>query len=348
MSKIRKEKKMKKMRSRRATRRARARAARRSRPGTGTVGEYLTRWVEGKQSLRPSTRLSYATHIRRYLIPHLGDIALVELRPHHLEAMYRSLASDPDLRYRVSPATLARVHATLMSALGTAVRRGLIDRNPAETVELPTPGRPELMVWTAEQLAEFLGGIVDDDLYPLFVLLALCGLRRGEAVGLRWRDVDLEHGVLRVRQQIIAVGRHIVVGEPKSRAGHRHVALDITTVRLLHCHRAAQERQQEQHGAEWVETGLVFTEPNGSALDPTYVSRHFDRLVARSGLPRLRLHDLRHSSASIGLASGESLLEVSRRLGHSSIAVTADIYSTVAPEVARESAERLSRAVFHP
>jgi integrase len=339
---------VKSIRSRRATRRARARAARRARPGTGAVGEYLTRWVDHKQSLRPSTRLSYRTHIRLYLVPHLGDIALAELRPHHLEEMYRALASDPDLTHRVSPATMTRVHATLMSALGTAVRRGLIDRNPAETVELPTPGRPELVVWTAEQLAEFLGGIVDDDLYPVFVLLALCGLRRGEAVGLRWRDVDLEHGMMRVRQQFVAVGRHIVIGEPKSKAGHRQVALDITTVRLLHCHRAAQQRQQERLGAAWVETALVFTEPNGAALDPTYVSRHFDRLVARSGLPRIRLHDLRHSSASIGLASGESLLEVSRRLGHSSIAVTADIYSTVSPEVARESAERLSRAVFHP
>jgi integrase len=202
---------MKAIRSRRATRRARARAARKARPGTGTVGEYLARWVDAKQSLRPSTRLSYATHIRLYLVPHLGHIALAELRPHHLEAMYRSLASDPDLRDPVGPATLARVHATLISALGTAVRRGLIDRNPAETVELPTPCRPEFMVWTAEQLSQFLGGVVDDDLYPVFVLLALCGLRRGEAVGLRWRDVDLESGVLRVRQQLIAVGRHIVV-----------------------------------------------------------------------------------------------------------------------------------------
>jgi integrase len=203
--------------------------------------------------------------------------------------MYRSLASDHDLLHRVGPATMARVHATLMSALGTAVRRGVIDRTPAETVELPVPHRPQLVMWTVDQLAEFLGDIVDDDLYPVFVLLALCGLRRGEAVGLRWRDVDLEHGVVQIRQQLIAVGRHVVVGEPKSKAGNRQVALDIATVRLLHCHRVAQQRQQEQLGAEWVHTGLVFTEPNGAALDPTYVSRHFDRLVARSGRPRIHL-----------------------------------------------------------
>jgi integrase len=297
---------MKTMRSRRSTRRARARAARKSGSRTGSVGDYLTRWLEGKQSLRPSTRLSYRAHIRLYLIPHLGDVALVELHPQHLEAMYRSLANDPDLRHRVGPATLARVHATLMSALGTAVRRGMIDRNPAETVELPTPARPELVVWSVEELSEFLAGGVDDELYPVFVLLALCGLRRGEAVGLRWKDVDLEAGVLRVRQQLITVGRHILVGAPKSKAGHRQVALDIATVRLLHCHRAAQQRQQERLGAAWVETGLVFTEPDGAALDPTYVSRHFDRLVARSGLPRIRLHDLRIPRRRLGWPAGRA------------------------------------------
>jgi integrase len=111
--------------------------------------------------------------------------------------------------------------------------------------------------------------------------------------------------------------------------------------------RASQQRQQERAGVGWVDAGLVFTRPDGTALDPCSVSRRFDRLVGRSGLPRIRLHDQRHTSASIGLASGESLLEVSRRLGHSSISITADIYSTGSADVARESAERRSRHIFH-
>jgi integrase len=304
-------------------------------------------WLAGKQSLRPSTRLSYEGHVRLYLIPHLGNLALVELRPHHIEVMYQQMADDDSLVRRVGYATMTRIHATLMSAMSTAVRRGLIERNPAATVELPVPCRPQLGVWSADQLGEFLGGIVDDELYPLYLLLALCGLRRGEAVGLRWQDVDLETGTLRVRQQHVVVGADVVVGQPKSKAGHRLVALDVATVRLLHCHRATQQRQQELAGGSWADTGLVFTRPDGTALDPCSVSRRFDRLVARSGLPRTRLHDLRHTSASIGLASGESLLEVSRRLGHSSISVTADIYSTVSAVVARESAERRSRHIFH-
>jgi integrase len=286
------------------------------------VENYLTTWLAGKKSLRPSTRLSYEGHVRLYLIPHLGDVALVELRSHHIEVMYQHMADDDALARRVGHATMTRVHATLMSAMSTAVRRGLIDRNPAATVELPPPCRPQLGVWTPDQLAEFLGGIVDDEYYPLYLLLALCGLRRGEAVGLRWQDVDLEAGTLRVRQQHVAVAGDVYVGEPKSKAGHRLVALDIATVRLLHCHHASQQRIREVGSATWVGTDLVFTRPDGSALDPCSVSRRFDRLVARSGLPRIRLHDLRHTSASIGLASGESLLEVSRRLGHSSISIT--------------------------
>ena len=198
----------------------------------------------------------------------------------------------------------------------------------------------------AQQVAEFLGGIVDDDLYPLFMLLALCGLRRGEVVGLRWSDVDLEHGTLHIRQQLVAVGSDVVVGEPKSKGGHRRIGLDAATVDLLQCHRATQQQQQATAGERWMEMGLVFTDANGAALDPASVSRRFDRLVTRSGLPRIRLHDLRHTSASLGLASGETLLEVSRRLGHSSIAVTADIYSEISPEVARASAERLNLHIF--
>ena len=117
-------------------------------------------------------------------------------------------------------------------------------------------------------------------------------------------------------------------------------------MRLLGWHGCAQ-RQKRHTTPDWVDTGLVFTRDTGEALDPAYVSRHFDRLVAKHGLPRIRLHDLRHTSASMGLASGESLLEVSRRLGHSSITVTADIYSHLSPVVTRESAERLSNHIFH-
>lgn len=154
-----------------------------------TVGEYLEGWLWGKQSLRPSTHASYETHVRRYLIPHLGSMPLVALSPQHVERMYRSIAMTGGGRGRpLSVSTLHRIHATLMSALNTAARRGLIDRNPAATVELPRTPRARVETWTGTDLARFLAAISEDRLHLLYLLLGLVGLRRGEVVALRWCD----------------------------------------------------------------------------------------------------------------------------------------------------------------
>ena len=313
-----------------------------------TVGEYLDTWLTGKQSLRESTRQSYEVHVRRYLKPHLGDLLLVELRPAHIERMYRLIgaAGDQEGGVPLSVASVRRIHATLTSALNTAVRRGLVERNPAATVELPPVRRPRVATWSAADLGRFLASVEDDPLHPLYLLLGLVGLRRGEAVALRWSDVDLNQGLLRMEQSAIKVGRRAVIGPPKSASGARAVALDDETCRRLQWHAARQRLDILRETGAIVVPELVFTTARGEPLDPTYVSRRFDRLVARHGLPRIRLHDLRHTSASIGLASGESLLEVSRRLGHSSITITADIYSHISPLVAKESAERLAHRVL--
>lgn len=157
--------------------------------------------------------------------------------------------------------------------------------------------------------------------------------------------MDLAGSRLHIRQQLVVVGKP-VFGEPKSASGHRIIALDAATVDLLRAHHDDQQRRRTEVGDAWRETGLVFTQDDGRPLDPTFVSRSFDRLIAKHGLPRIRLHDLRHTSASIGLASGESLFEVSRRLGHSSITIYADVYAHMSPAVAKEAAERRSRHLF--
>ncbi len=169
------------------SRRRRASRSAESRPGSAsgspqTVGEYLVEWLAGKRSLRPSTLLAYSTHVRLYLIPHLGDIALADLCPLHIQVMYRAIATENDKRATpLSAATLTRVHATLMSALGTAVRRGLLARNPAETVELPTSSRRQTAVWSAQQLARVPGR--DRRRRPLSALDAAQPLRAAQGRG---------------------------------------------------------------------------------------------------------------------------------------------------------------------
>ncbi|MEV7428325.1 tyrosine-type recombinase/integrase [Nocardioides sp. NPDC092400] len=347
------------------------------------MGEYLVRWLHGKHALRPSTHAAYAIHVRRYLAPHLGHLLLTDLTPEDIEQMYRALSTDPPLPEAagglrpasvLSPSSLQRIHATLMSALSTAVRRGLINRNPAATIELPRPTRPRVRTWNSEEVARFLRAISGDELCVLYRLLAVTGLRRGEAVALRWGDVDLNSGALGVERSAVRTGNQIHLGPPKSVHGVRTVALDDETARQLHWHATRQHltavRGQRPtdaarpdqdatatpdaatpdaatpdaatpHAVDGAER-LVFPGQDGAVLDPAYVSRYFDRLIRRHGLPRIRLHDLRHTSASLGLEAGESLLEVSRRLGHSSIVITADVYSHVSPVVAKEASERLA------
>lgn len=319
-----------------------------------TVAEYLETWLWGKQGLRATTHAAYESHVRRYLVPALGHLPLAELRPEHIEQMLRELAKPVSCsgveshrgRAGLSISTLHRVHATLMSALNTAVRRGLLDRNPAATVELPRVPRERYATWSSEELRVFLTAINDHRLHLLFVMLGILGLRRGEAVALPWNRVDLNRGCVRIDRAAVRLAGRTVLGPPKSPSSLRTLAMDDETARRLTWHAARQRLEVLQANGTKSQPDLVFTTMTGEMLDPTWVSREFDRLIARHGLRRIRLHDLRHTSASLGLETGETLIEVSRRLGHSSITVTADIYSQVSPMVARESVERLANTVY--
>ena len=262
------------------------------------------------------------------------------------------LARNPEReqegKRQMGAATLGRVHATLRAALNAAVRRRLVPFNVATHVELPSSRRPPVVVWLPEQAGAFLDRVTaaGDRLAPLFHVTVFAGLRRGEAIGLRWVDLDLDAGQLRVAQSIGQIDYRIVVTAPKTRGSLRVVSLDAETVGVLRAHRQAQLEQRLLWGAAWVDSGLVFTKENGEGLHPEHVSNRFRRLTLDAGLPVIRFHDLRHTSASLGLASGETLKEVSERLGHSTITITADTYTHVLPATARESAERRGRS--HP
>jgi len=315
--------------------------------GRLTVGAYLEDWLAGKGALRPTTVRSYRAHLDRYLLPHLGHLRLSELRTVDVERMYAAIAKGNTGRERpVGPATMRRIHATLQSAMNTAVKRRAVAFNPAAHVELAAAPRPRVTVWSPEQVGAFLDHSAADRLSALYHLIATMGLRRGEAVGVRWQDVDLSRGTLAVEQQIVQLGYATAVGLPKTKSGVRVVSLDDQTVEALRTHHAEQVSERLAWGEAWVESGLVFTREDGAQLHPEYVSRHFARLTASAGLPPIRLHDLRHTSASLGLAAGESLVEVQRRLGHSSITITADTYTHVSPAVAQSSSAK--RAAIIP
>ena len=347
--------------------------------GRQTVGEYLDQWLDGKGRLRATTRRSYREHIALYLKPGLGHLRLTDLRELDIERLYaamRELGTEPMPRSAIldrllavrsqdtppqplSPARIRRVHATLMSALGSAVKRKRIALNVAAHVEVPsgrrpravvwtddrvaawlrTGARPPVAVWTAQQAGAFLDVATEHRLYPLFHLIAYRGLRRGEAVGLRWEDIDLDAGLFRVSQQIVQLGWATEVGDPKSDSGARTVNLDAGTIGVLRLWRAQQDDERRTWGGAWRHTGLVFTREDGSALHPDMATRSFERLYRAAGLPPIRLHDLRHTAASLALQAGVPLKVVSEQLGHSSLAIT---YTSVLPAVAQAAAEAVA------
>ncbi|TNC28020.1 tyrosine-type recombinase/integrase [Amycolatopsis alkalitolerans] len=326
-----------------------------------TLGQWLDIWLD-MRTLSVSTRRLYTQHIRDYLRPHLGNVPLPELTTGRIQAMFASLQRTSALRGRpLSPATLQRIRACLRTALNGAIRHGLLERNPARWVELPsgqrpravvwTPARvaqwqatgqrPPVAVWTPGQTAAFLRHAHGHRLYPLYLLVALLGLRRGEAAGLRWCDLDLGARVLEVSHQVQEHNGRTVICPPKTDHSIRTLALDHVTaaeLRRLHaaCHRAGQGEP----------TGFLFAHPDGRPLSPGYLTHTFRRLTAQAGLPPIRLHDLRHGAASLSLAAGNDLKAVQDMLGHASIVLTADTYTTVLPSLARQAAENTLRLVL--
>jgi integrase len=303
-----------------------------------TVGAYLDSWLLGKRKLRPSTVRSYESHVRVYLKPLIGQVRLAALRADHLDAMYDAIRAG-NVGRKPSASTVRRIHATLHSALHAAYKRRLISFNPAGQVELETVERKPRAIWTPQELATFLVHAATDRLGPAYHLVAFTGLRRGELCGLRWQDVDLDSGTLAVTQQHVEVGRQIHVGAPKTRAGVRVVALDVASVDVLRKHKAAQNAERLSWGSGYQDHGLVFAREDGSPLRPEHVTRHFIELAEAAGVPRIVLHGLRHTHATHALAAGVDMLVVSRRLGHSSLSLTADTYTRVLPEVQRQAAE---------
>jgi integrase len=293
------------------------------------VSVFLPEWLDGQAYLRPSTQASYRAHIENYLNPTFGNLTLTEIKVPRVERFAHDLAARG-----LAAGTVQRVLSTLRSAMSYGVRMGLIPSNPASGIRVPSSISRPARTWTPDESATFLAGLGGDAAGVLLRLALTTGMRRGELLGLRWSHVDLGGGLLRVECSRVSVGGLVIEGPPKSRNGIRTVYLDQQTVSLLRCLRVAQKPSED------IGDGLLFVYDDGRPMSPWWVSRYFEQVAQGAGLPRIRFHDLRHSSATLGLAAGESLKEVSARLGHAGIAITADIYADVLPESARRSTQR--------
>jgi integrase len=301
-----------------------------------TVASFLGRWLQVKAGeAKPTTLRSYRAHVDKVIVPAIGHIPIERLRAEHVEQLLA------DAMHGRGPETVRRIHATLRSALSYGVKTRRLPFNVASTVTPPTGGRPDVKPWSAGELATFLRHVETDRLGPLFEVIAACGLRRGEALGLRWTDLDLARSTARIRQTVIDVGGRLEFSTPKTRSSEAAVPLTQRAVQALLQWRLGQDIDRQAWGDAYEDHDLVFARENGAPLRPEYVTRRFVVLTRAAGLRQVRLHDLRHGAASLLLAAGVPMAIVSKMLRHSSIGITVDTYGHLADDTARVAADAM-------
>jgi integrase len=330
-------------------------------PSKVTVGRFLTDWLARKveDDLKPTTAASYRSKIDGHLIPRLGTLRLQELDVGQVEDALREIHREGGRKGTpLSLRTVDYCRVVLASALDDAVRRGLLQGNPARLARIPARQRPDWQPrsaprkpWSLAELRTFLATAAEDRLAGLWTLYVTTGMRRGEALGLRWTDVDLDAGtvdVARVRTTAKdADGRRLVYDDddPKTDASRRTVSIDKPTVAVLRAHRAGQLEERMRAGSVWVDEGRVFSREDGTGLDPDWVSGRWRDLCAEAGVRYIRPHDARHSHATLMLAGGVPVEVISKRLGHARISVTMDLYVHPDDESQRDAADTFGKLI---
>lgn len=303
-----------------------------------TLEQFLTSWTElTKHTIKPRTWRRYGEFVRLHIVPVLGKVPLTKLSAQQVQALYTRKLDEG-----LAPATVRQLHAILHRALRTALRLGLTQRNVADMVDPPRIGHKEMAILSPEQVHALLAAAVGDRLESLYVLAIGTGMRLGELLALKWRDVDLEGASVQVRATLQRTPEGYTFAEPKTVGSRRRVALPISVASSLRRHRARQLEERLRLGEAWTDLDLLFPDEAGGPLDGISVLRYeFHPLLRRAGLPRVRFHDLRHTAATLLLSRGINPKVVSEMLGHSTISITLGLYGHVTPHMQQGAADAM-------
>jgi integrase len=304
------------------------------------LGPYLDYWLEHviKPTRRPATYALYEMIVRIHLAPALGKYHLKRLSVPIVQAFLNG-----KLRAGLSVRNVHIMRQVLSAALSRAVREELITRNVARLVELPAWQPSVVVPWSPSEALAFLQAAIEDPLYPAFVLLLLYGLRRGEVLGLRWQDIDIEVQVIHVRQQVYRSQGQLRIGPVKTRAGSRDLPLIGLARGALLARKEQQEADRMKLGSAWIDTGLVFTTRTGRPIEPRNLVRSFTRIRDGHGIRKIRLHAIRHTTASLLKDLKVPARDAQIILGHAHISTTQQIYTHVDEAARREALMRLNK-----
>ncbi len=314
-------------------------------PTRDTLAAYLAKWLprhrrtaRNGQGLRETTHGQYERYVTNDITPtRLGAMRLSDIRRHHLIAFFDELSAGGR-----GVSTQHKILVVLQAAFSSALLDGLIDVNPALRIPLEAERPKRFEAWSPEQVGTFLDVAVKHRLGSLYELAFLTGMRRGELVGLRWENVALTSRVLDVQHTRVQAKGAIVESVPKTESGRRTVTLDDAAVGALLEWRLRQSRDRERWGKAWTDSGYVFTMEDGSPVKPDYATRLFETLRRRAGLPKITLHGARHEHASLWIAGGGDVTQLSKRLGHSTSRITADLYVSRVGDADRVHAEKVA------
>jgi integrase len=305
-----------------------------------TVSDFLERWIEHMQGqVSPRSHERYAELCRKNIMPLLGGLMLTKLQPAHISQAYaKALTSGRrDGKGGLSARTVTHLHRVLREALQQALRWQLLARNPADAVKPPKVSRKTMQTYDMAQTAELLETLRGERLFVPVILAVLCGLRRGEIAAIRWGQIDLAKAQLSVSRSAEQTRAGVRYKEPKS-GRSRTVALSQTVVEELRAHRVSQAQELLRLGVRVTDETFVCARKDGNPLQPDSFTHDWDRKIAKTTLPRLRFHDLRHAHATHLLSSGVHPKVASERLGHSKIGITLDLYSHVLPNMQSDAA----------
>jgi integrase len=317
-------------------------------PNKITLGDFLSRWLEHiKSQVSPKSHERYAGLVNQNIKPLLGAVPIARLKPAQIsEAYSKALVSGrrDDKAGGLSPRTVGHMHRVLKQALSQAVRWELLIRNPAEAVDPPKVDWKPMQTYDLPQTADLIEAVRETAIFIPALLAVLCGLRRGEICALRWRNVDLGAGQLSVVESLEQTKAGLRFKSPKSGKG-RTVALSETVVAELRTYRVKRAQELLRLGKGLSDDDLVIAHPDGSIVQPIYVSQQWARLIAKTPLARLRFHDLRHAHATHLLGSGVHPKVASERLGHSKVGITLDLYSHVIPGMQEDAVATVDAAL---
>lgn len=313
-------------------------------PNKIIYGDYLiNQWLEDKQTkVKKQTLKTYRWIVEKHIIPSLGNIELNQLTPMNIQKLYNQLTKEGIL----SDENIQKVHTLINDSLKKAERWGLISQNPASLIDRPKAVKKEIRVWNLQEVKTFLKFAKDYNRYYIVLLLALTtGMRQGEILGLRWKDIDFEQGCLRITQTLSSDGKELLP-YTKTKAGIRSVDLPEETIQQLLLHKNMIEQEKIELGDQYMDFDLVACTSRGTPTNKSNIRRTFKAITKKANLAKIRFHDMRHTHATLLLLQGVNSKIVSERLGHADVRITLDTYSHLLPSMQKETARSFGKMLF--